>query len=107
MSNYDMLCWLTWMMQLFVLFNCWGSQKDYKRLADALSERLSLSTGQQEWWWQLGQRVQEAEESLDTFADTLIHLANSGHPEQDLTIKMKVMLDMATKCPQPIDDNQP
>ena len=54
---------------------------DYKELVVLASERFSPSTRLQKLWWHLSQGVQEAEESLDAFADALIHLANLGYPK--------------------------
>lgn len=47
--------------------------KDYKQLVDALKEkRFAPGAGQQELRFLLGQRLQEAGETLDGFADALI-----------------------------------
>ena len=46
--------------------------KDYKRLVDTLKKRFVPGAGQQELRFLLGQRVQEAGEMLDGFADVLI-----------------------------------
>lgn len=67
--------------------------QDYKQLVEALTKRFSPSTGQQELRWMLSQRTQEAEESLDTFADALVHLANKAYPTQDASLRAELVLD--------------
>ena len=57
-----------------------ATAKDYKQLVEALRKRFAPCAGQQELRFLLGQRVQEAEETLDAFADALIHLANRAYP---------------------------
>ena len=66
---------------------------DYKQLTEALSKRFSPATGQQELRWQLGERVQEADESLDAFADALIHLANRSYPGMEAKQRMELVCD--------------
>ena len=65
----------------------WDSQKpceqDYKQLVEALSRRFASTTGEPALRFQLGQRHQEAAETLDEFADALLDLANRAYPELD------------------------
>ena len=56
-----------------------AEKADYKALSTALTERFSPHTATQELRWLLSQRVQGERESLDEFADALIHLANRGY----------------------------
>ena len=69
------------------------TSQDYKLLIQALSKRFSPCTGQQELRWLLGQRMQEAEETLDAFADALIHLANRAYPNTDVKLRMELVRD--------------
>ena len=69
------------------------TQKDYKLLLGALTKRFSPSTGQQELRLLLGQRVQQDDESLDTFADALLHLANRAYPDTELQLRTQLVLD--------------
>ena len=66
---------------------------DYKALTKALYERFSPGTALQELRWHLSQRVQEEKESLDEFADALIHLANRGYPDQTAKFRMELAGD--------------
>ena len=66
---------------------------DYKALSKALLERFSPHTATQELRWLLSQRVQGEKESLDEFADALIHLANRGYPEQTAKFRMELAGD--------------
>ena len=66
---------------------------DYKLLTQALSKRFAPSTGQRELRWQLSQRSQEADESLDAFADALIHLANRAYPNMEPQQRMELVCD--------------
>ena len=66
---------------------------NYEQLVDALTARFSPSTDQQELRWRLSQRVQETEESLDAFADALIHLANRGYPKEKAALRMELARD--------------
>ena len=67
--------------------------KDYKQLVDALKKRFAPGAGQQELRFLLGQRVQEAGETLDGFADALIHLANRAYPEMESKLRMELARD--------------
>ena len=66
---------------------------DYKLLVNALRKRFSASTSQQELRWLFGQRLQGAEESIDVFADALIHLSNRAYPDVDQTLRMELSRD--------------
>ena len=66
---------------------------DYKELVKALAERFNPPTAKQEIRWLLSQRVQGEKESLDEFADALIHLANRGYPEQTAKFRMELAGD--------------
>lgn len=66
---------------------------DYKKLKEELSTRFSPTTGQQELRWQLNHRTQEPEETLDTFADALLLLANGAYPLQDKALRMELVRD--------------
>ena len=63
-----------------------GDSADYKKLVKSLRERFSSVAGQQELRWQLNHRAQEAGETLDAFADALLHLANGAYPSQDRSL---------------------
>jgi len=67
--------------------------KDYKQLVEALLKRFAPCAGQQELRFLLGQRVQEAEETLDGFADALIHLANRAYPTMEPQLRMELARD--------------
>ena len=67
--------------------------KDYKQLVDALKKRFAPGAGQQELRFLLGQRVQEAGETLDGFADALIHLANRAYPAMESKLRMELARD--------------
>ena len=67
--------------------------KDYKQLVEALRKRFAPCAGQQELRFLLGQRVQEAEETLDAFADALIHLANRAYPAMEPKLRMELARD--------------
>ena len=67
--------------------------RDFKQLTTALSKRFAPSTGQQELRFLLGQRQQEAGETLDDFADALIHLANQSYPTLEPKLRMELARD--------------
>ena len=67
--------------------------RDFKQLTEALSKRFAPSTGQQELRFLLGQRQQEAGETLDDFADALIHLANQSYPTLEPKLRMELARD--------------
>lgn len=66
---------------------------DYKKLVEELRTRFSSTAGQQELRWQLNHRTQEPEETLDTFADALLFLANGAYPLQDRALRMELVRD--------------
>lgn len=66
---------------------------DYKKLVEELRTRFSSTAGQQELRWQLNHRTQEPEETLDTFADALLSLANGAYPLQDRALRMELVRD--------------
>ena len=70
-----------------------GVVRDFKQLTKALSKRFAPSTGQQELRFLLGQRQQEAGETLDDFADALIHLANQSYPTLEPKLRMELARD--------------
>ena len=70
-----------------------GVVRDFKQLTTALSKRFAPSTGQQELRFLLGQRQQEAGETLDDFADALIHLANQSYPTLEPKLRMELARD--------------
>ena len=63
---------------------------DYKHLVEALSRRFASTTGEPALCFQLGQRHQEAAETLDEFADALLDLA---YPELDSDVRMRLARD--------------
>lgn len=67
--------------------------RDFKQLTKALSKRFAPSTGQPELRFLLGQRQQEAGETLDDFADALIHLANQSYPTLEPKLRMELARD--------------
>ena len=67
--------------------------RDFKQLSEALSTRFAPTTGQQELRFLLGQRWQEAGETLDDFADALIHLANRSYPSLESKLRMELARD--------------
>ena len=66
---------------------------DYKQLVEALSRRFASTTGEPALRFQLGQRHQEAAETLDEFADALLDLANRAYPELDSDVRMRLARD--------------
>ena len=67
--------------------------QDFKQLTKALSKRFAPSMGQPELRFLLGQRQQKAGETLDDFADTLIHLANQLYPTLESKLRMELARD--------------
>ena len=67
--------------------------KDFKQLSEALLKRFAPAAGQQELRFLLGQRQQEAGETLDDFADALIHLANRSYPSLEPKLRMELARD--------------
>ena len=66
---------------------------DYKQLFEALSRRFASTTGEPALRFQLGQRYQEAAETLDEFANALLDLANRAYPELDSDVRMHLARD--------------
>ena len=67
--------------------------RHFKQLTKALSKRFAPSTGQLELRFLLGQRQQKAGETLDDFAETLIHLANQSYPTLESKLRMELASD--------------
>ena len=67
--------------------------KDFKKLKEALTKRFASSAGIHELRFLLGQRIQEEGETIDEFADALIHLANQAYPTMDTKLKMELARD--------------
>ena len=66
---------------------------DYKQLVAALSRRFAPTTGEPALRLQLGQRRQESTETLDEFADAVLHLANRAYPELEANVRMRLARD--------------
>ena len=62
-------------------------------MVEALSRRFASTTGEPALRFQLGQRHQEAAETLDEFADALLDLANRAYPELDSDVRMRLARD--------------
>ncbi len=67
--------------------------KDYKKLVAALTRRFASAAGEAELRFQLGQRCQQATETLDEFADALVDLTNRAYPEVDLSMRIGLARD--------------
>ena len=67
--------------------------KDSKQLVDTLKKRFTPGVGQHELRFLLAQRVQEAGETLDGFADALIHLANCTYLAMEFKLRMELARD--------------
>ncbi len=68
----QMQCSPCWMMPRFV---------HTKLLTEALCKRFAPDKGEAELWFQLGQRVQKASETLVEFVDAALDLASRVYPE--------------------------
>ncbi len=66
---------------------------DYKLLTEALRKRFAPEKGEAELRFQLGQRVQQASETLDEFADAVLDLASRAYPELDAGVRMQLARD--------------
>ena len=69
------------------------TSQDYKLLVEALTKRFSSSMGQQEVEWLLTNRTQESGESLDAFADVLVHLTNQVYPKLEAGLRADIVKD--------------
>ena len=67
--------------------------KDSKWLVDTLKKRFTPGVGQHELRFLLAQRVQEVEETLDGFADALIHLPNYTYLAMEFKLRMELAWD--------------
>ena len=65
---------------------------DYKQLVETLPT-ICLCYRRAPLRFQLGQRHQEAAETLDMFADALLDLANPAYPELDSDVRMRLACD--------------
>ncbi len=54
--------------------------KDYKMLVATLSRRFASAAGEADVHLQIGQRCQQATETLDGFVDALVDLTNRAYP---------------------------
>ena len=76
---------------------------DYKQLVAALSGRFAPTTGEPALRLQLGQRRQKSTETLDEFADAVLHLANRAYPELEANVRMRLAQDRFV-APESFDD---
>ena len=73
------------------------TSQDYKLLVEALTKWFSSSMGRQELKWLLMHRTQEPGESLDAFADALVHLAHRAYPKLEAGLRADIIKDRFVK----------